>query len=545
MIWLVWLAALPFAARCEQIAVIHAKIWTGDTARPWARALLIDGNRIAAVGGDEQIQQRMAPHTKVIDAQGRLVIPGFNDAHTHFLSGSLGLANVDLTGICTLQAMKQAIASYARAHPEKAWITGRGWEYYCFPDQRLPTRQDLDAVVSDRPVFLAAYDGHTGWANSMALERADIHAATKFPGYGEIVKDPKTGEPSGALKEGAMALVRDRIPKVTREDKLAALRAGLKLAASLGITSIQNASGDEEELSLYEEMARGKELTLRSSLAFSLPPGTPLSRVKEVARLKSRGVRAVKLMMDGVIESNTAAMLDPYSDHPDKRGDPAWTAAPFHAIAALCDRNGLQIYTHAIGDRGVRMTLDAYEYARKQNGVRDARHRIEHIETIAPSDLTRFAPLGVMASMQPIHCDPDTIDLWSKAVGPARLPLAFPWRSIEKAGGQLVFSSDWPASLSVNPIRGLHNAVNRRTIEGKPAGGWIPEQRVSLETALRGYTTMAAYASFDEQSKGAIQPGMLADVVALSQDLFTIPPVEIHKTQVIWTIFDGRVIFTK
>ena len=325
---LVLLFALAAPGWCGQIAILNAKVWTGDPARPYAQALLVDGDRIAAVGSNAEIQKQKAADAKILDAAGKLVTPGFNDAHLHFLSGSLGLANIDLTGICTLASIQQKIAEYATAHPEKAWITGRGWEYYCFPNQRLPRKEDIDAVVKDRPVYLTAYDGHTSWANSKALERADINRATRFSGYGEIVKDPATGEPTGAFKEGAQALMRKHVPVVTRAEKLNALRTGMKLAASLGITSLQNASGDEEELGLYEELLRKGELTVRASLAFSVPPEAPLTRADEIAKLKATyttdmlRVRGVKLVMDGVIESFTAAMLEPYANNPGK-GSPA------------------------------------------------------------------------------------------------------------------------------------------------------------------------------------------------------------------------------
>jgi predicted amidohydrolase YtcJ len=543
---LLLLCVLPLAA--QQIAIHNAKAWTGDPKQPFAEAILIDNGRIQAVDTNTAIRQRHTSRTQVIDAAGKLVTPAFHDAHIHFLSGSLGLANIDLTGVCTLQSIQQKIAEYAKAHPEKQWITGRGWEYYCFPNQRLPRKEDIDAVVKDRPVLLTAYDGHTAWANTKALERADINRATRFEAYGEIVKDPG-GQPTGALKEGAIALVRKYVPATTRQEKLDALRQGMKLAASLGITSMQNASGDEEELSLYEELERSKELTVRISFALSIPPEAPLTRVDEVAALAKRynkglvRVRGVKLMMDGVIESFTAAMLEPYANHKGI-GSPAWTQQKFEAMVARCHRNGLQVFTHAIGDRGVRLTLDAYHKA--QTALpRDSRHRIEHIEIIHPDDLPRFARLGVLASMQPIHADPDTIDVWSQAIGPKRLPLSFPWHSLEQAGARPVFSSDWPASLSVNPIRGIHNAVNRRTIDGKPPEGWLPHQRVSLETALKNYTTNAAYAAFEEQAKGRIAAGMDADLIALSQDLFTISPMDIHKTTIDWTLFAGRLIYKK
>ncbi len=543
------LIAIAWNLAAADLAIVNARIWTADPARPWVEAMRIEGNRIAAVGTTAEIRSRTPPGTRLLDAQGRLVTPGLNDAHIHFLSGSLGLENIDLTGVCTLEGMQGKVAEYAKAHPEKEWITGRGWEYFCIPGQRLPRKEDLDAVVKDRPVYLIAYDGHTGWANSKALERADINRATRFSGFGEIVKDAKTGEPTGSLKENAQSLVRRKVPQPGRAEKLEAIRRGLKLAASLGLTSIQNASGDEEEVSLYRELLARGELTVRTSIAISVSPGAPLERAAQVAALKAKyagpmlAVRSVKLMIDGVIESYTAAMLAPYADRRDAVGEPAWSQPEFQAMVNALDARGIQIYTHAIGDRGVRLTLDAYRNAARRNKTQ-GRHRIEHIETVSPDDLPRFAREGVIASMQPIHADPSGVAVWSEAVGEARLPLAFAWRAVEQAGGRLIFSSDWPASISVSPIRGVHNAVNRRTIDGKPEGGWIPAQRVSLETALRAYTSSAAYASFEEAVKGQIKPGMLADAVVWSQDLFKTDPMRLHQTRPVWTLFDGRIIYT-
>ena len=248
-------------------------------------------------------------------------------------------------------------------------------------------------------------------------------------------------------------------------------------------------------------------------------------------------VKAAKFMIDGVIESKTAAMLEPYADGSQDVGSAAWSEADFKAAIGRVDRAGFQIYTHAIGDRGVRMTLDAYEAA-----GRAGRHRVEHIETIDAADLARFAKLGVIASMQPIHADPDGVEVWSKMIGPQRLPLSFAWRSLALAGARLVFSSDWPACITVNPWRGIHNAVNRRTSDGKPEGGWLPAQRLSVETALKAYTSSAAYASFEERIKGTLEPGKLADVIVLSQNLFDIDPMTIHETRVFLTVVDGKAV---
>jgi predicted amidohydrolase YtcJ len=398
----------------------NGKVWTANPAYPWAESVLIRGNRIAAVGAAEDLAKQ-ANGARVIDLKGRLAIPGFNDAHLHFLGGSLGLSQIDLNGICTLEGMQKEVAAFAAKHPDDKWLNGRGWEYVCIPQGRLPRKEDIDKVVPDRPVYLSAYDGHTAWVNTKALELAGINKNTTFTGFGEIVKDPQTGEPTGTLKEGAMGLVRRLVPVPGKARKLASLEAGLRLAASLGITSAQNANGSLDEIELYEELRRRGKLPLRTSLAMSVGPMEPEGSLTDYAKLRQKypgpllRAGAIKLMMDGVIASHTAAMLKPYSNNSKTSGKPAWTAEQFARTVAIADKLGLQIYTHAIGDRAVRMALDGYEAARKANGPRDARHRIEHIETIHPDDLPRFAALGVLPSMQPIHADPAGIGAYRPA----------------------------------------------------------------------------------------------------------------------------------
>jgi predicted amidohydrolase YtcJ len=386
-------------------------------------------------------------------------------------------------------------------------------------------------------------DGHTAWANSKALALASVTRDTRFSGFGELVLDEKSGEPTGCLKEGAMSLVSRLLPPVTRPQQLQALQQGLKLAASLGITSFLNASGSRDEVSLYEELLARSALTAR--VTFALSAGRDAATCSRDLDLKQRlrgpmvRVDAVKFMLDGVIESHTAAMLEPYSDGFAGAGDLAWAPDAYRQAVAACDAAGFQILTHAIGDRAIRTALDAYAPLKR------GRARIEHIESIHPADIPRFAALGVIASMEPIHADPGTVAVWSKAVGEKRLPYSFPWRALEQAGARLAFSSDWPASISLDPIRGIHNAVNRQTIYGQPPGGWLPQHRVSLESALRAYTIDAAYAAFEDDLKGSIQPGRLADFVVLSQDLFRIPPARIHETRVVTTVFDGKPIFQR
>lgn len=531
------------------LALTGGRVWTGNPAQPWAEAVAIRGDRIVAVGANQQIAGLAANETRRVDLAGRFVMPGINDSHIHFLSGALRLSQVDLNDAPSLEEMQKRVAGFVAENPGAPWILGFGWQYSALPGGRLPTRADLDSVVRDRPVYLAAYDGHTGWANSKALELAGVTAESKFAGYGEIVVDPATKQPSGVLKEGAMQLVRAPIPAPSREQKLEALRRMLRLAASLGITSIQNAGGSRADLELYRELLDRGELTARVSQAISVGPQATQEDIDRIAALAREfsgprlRVGAVKLMVDGVIETHTAAMLAPYSDDPASSGRPAWTQEQLNRVVAMADRAGLQVCIHAIGDRGVRMALDAFEQARKVNGSRDARFRIEHIETVSPEDIPRFARLGVIASMEPIHADPGTSEVWARAVGPERTRRGFAWRSLERAGARLIFGSDWPAAITVSPIRGLHNAVNRQTIAGRPPGGWAPQERVSLETALAAYTRSGAFASFEENIKGTLAPGMRADLLVLDADPFRAPPSEIHKRRVVMTVFDGRVVY--
>lgn len=542
-------------AKSPTLVLINGKIFTAENLTSFQEAVAITGNTITAVGKTDEIQKLVGDSTQVIDLQGRLVLPGFNDAHIHFMSGSEGLADVELTSTQSSKEVEAYIKKYVAEHPNSSWISGRGWQY-TFYEGGFPTRQMLDALIPDKPAYIRAYDGHTAWVNSKALELAGINKSYRFTGFGEVVKDSK-GEPTGILKEDAMGLVGNLIPEKTREENLEALRLGMKVAASLGITSIQNAHGDVEETELYETLLANNELTLRVGVAFSIDEKTSTTDLKKFVAVRDRigsnnpmmRAGAVKFMIDGVIEGHTAFMLEPYSDPVPKElsatGQVSMPLPRFNSLITTIDSLGFQIYTHAIGDRGVRETLNAYEAALNQNKRKDSRHRIEHIETINPADIPRFAQLGVMPSMEPIHAEPGTVEIWGKAVGEKRLPYSFAWNDLLKANAKLVFSSDWPACLSLNPIRGLHVAVTRRNPQGFPENGWVVNQKISMADAVYAYTYMGSYASFEEKIKGKIAPGYLADVIVLSQDLFTIDPMSTHTTQVDLTVFDGKVIYER
>ncbi len=541
--------------RSPDLILYNGKIWTGEDLNTFDEALAITDGIITEMGNSSQVLEFAGESTRKIDLGGKLVIAGFNDAHMHFLSGSLGLLEADLLNDTTLEQALDKTLDFIAKNPQKEWVTGRGWQYTFF-ESGLPDHESMAALDIDRPVFLKAYDGHSAYANKAALKLAGIDSSTDFEGFGELVKDGK-GEPTGVLKEEAMGLVASLIKEPTYEEKLEALRKGLEMAASLGITSVQNASGTEEDLRLFQDLLRKGELTVRYSAAFSIGSKTTEAQINRFEFLKdSLGdtnplirADAVKFMIDGVIESHSAAMLRPYSDlqagHPDSLGSLSLPVERYQKLVQELDRKGFRLLTHAIGDRGVREALAAYGATGPLDPFKETRHRVEHIEMISPDDLDRFALVGVMASMQPIHADPGTIAVWQDAVGEERLPYSFAWNSLLKADAQLVFSSDWPAAISPDPLRGIHVAVNRRAPDGFPQGGWVPEQKVTLAQALSAYTYLGAYSTFEETKKGLLQVGFMADLVVLSDDLFEIDPMKIHEVSVEKTIMDGKVIFEK
>ena len=531
--------------------IARGKVYTGNSEQPWAQAVAIHAGKIIAVGDESTVFKLRYAGTEVIEAGGRLVLPGFVDCHIHFLDGSLSLGRVNLEGAKDASDIQQRLRAYATKHPGNDWVLGRGWNYAMFGPEALPHKKYLDEVFPDRPVFLEGYDGHTYWANSKALSAAGITNETPDPRNGAIVRDPRTQEATGALKESAQELVARVVPQPSRNEKLAALRAGIKWANQQGLTRVHSAGGDFEQLDLYDELRREGQQTLRFYIAYFLNP--PNLRPQDLdaiesARKKYRDdwmdTNAVKMMVDGVVESHTAAMLEPYSDNPSTKGKLFWDPANYTAAVSELDRRGLQLFTHAIGDYGVRAALDAYEHAEEVNHTRDRRPRIEHIETITAADIPRFGKLGVIASMQPLHSypDADTLDVWARNAGPDRASRAWAWKSISSAGGHLAFGSDWPV-VTLNPWEGVQTAVTRQTKEGEPDAGFVPEQRLTVEEAVRGYTFGAAYAGRREKTEGSIERGKLADLIIVSRNIFDIDPHRIAETKVLTTIVGGRVVY--
>jgi predicted amidohydrolase YtcJ len=538
--------------------VVNARIYTVDAKHPWAEALAIHGGKILAVGSLQDINSLRAANTQVIDAGGRLVLPGFVDSHFHLLEGALNAQWMVIDASATLAEVQQQVKAYAAAHPEKKWIRGRGWQYPIFGGAAIPDKRFLDEVVPDRPVYLEAYDGHTFWANSKALQLAGITRQTPDPAGGVIGRDPKSGEPTGAIKEDAAdTLIERAIPPPTREERLQAIRFGVKEANRFGLVRVHCAGNlefsesDWDNVDLYDQLRRSGQLTLRVYLAdYIEPPALTAEKLQQIEETRHRhrdewiSAGAVKFFADGVIESHTAAMLAPYSDDPSQSGQLLWDPVNYTKAVTELDRRGLQIFTHAIGDRGIRMALDAYEAAQKTNHTTDARHRIEHIEDVSAADIPRFGQLGVIASFQPLHAYPneDTLDIWSRNVGPERTQRAWAWHSIESTGGRLAFGSDWPV-VTQNPWPGVQNAVTRQTTEGNPPGGFVPRERISLEDAVKAYTLGAAYAGHWEKTEGSLEPGKVADLIVISQDIFEIEPTEIGKTEVLLTMVSGKVVY--
>ncbi len=551
-------AAAQTSRQLADTVLLHAQIYTVDAQHPWAQALAIRNGKILAVGSDREIAHYRGAKTRVIDAKSRLVFPGFTDCHVHFLDGSTAMQQVNLDEAKTVAEIQQLVKTYAASHTKDEWVLGRGWMYPVFAPSGLPDKKYLDEIIPDRPVYLESYDGHSWWANSKALAAAHINKDTPDPAGGTIVRDPTTGEPTGAIKEDAAdALVRKAIPELSRQAKLELLRAGIKHANRLGVVRVHVLGGesagrdDLHQVDLLEELRRKGDLTLRFYLAYRLdPPEVSPQQMREIMQARERhhddwiAAGSVKFFLDGVIETHTAAMLSPYSDDPSLTGHLLWDPEKYKRFVAELDQRGIQIFTHAIGDRAIQLGLDAYENAAKANRTKDVRHRIEHIEAVSAADIPRFGQLGVIASMQPLHAypDDDTLKAWSPNVGPERIQRAWAWHSIHSAGGVLAFGSDWPI-VTISPWPGLQNAVTRQTTDGEPKGGWIPQERVSLADAIQGYTLNAAFAGHREKTEGSLEPSKLADLIIVSQDIFKIDPLKISKTEVLLTMVGGRVVY--
>jgi hypothetical protein len=539
--------ALAAGRPTADLIVTNARVWTVDPKRPEAEALAILGDRLVAVGNRAEVEAWRGPSTEVIDAGGRRVLPGFNDAHVHFVDGSAKLSRVDLKDARSPEEFTRRIAAAARALPKGQWVLGGNWDDQGFAHPQLPTRAWMDATTPDHPVWVDRYDGHMAVANSLALELAGVTAATKDPPGGEIVRDAR-GEPTGLLKDAAMASVSRVVPPLTAEARLDVIRQGLKHAAALGVTSVQDMNPAYEDVAAYADLLERGELTAR---IYAAPLETQWEDQAKLGLRRAFGspwlrLGALKGYADGSLGSTTAYFFEPYADAPGTRGLLSDEMLPLEGIRerlVKADAAGLQLCVHAIGDRGISMTLDLFEDVLKANGARDRRLRIEHAQHVAPADFARFSRQGVIASVQPYHAIDD--GRWADArIGPERSQSTYAFRSFLDHGVRLALGTDWFVA-PLNPMETLYAAVTRATLDGKRPGGWVPEQKITLAEAVAAYTAGSAYAEFQEKDKGSLTPGKLADLVILSQDVFAVPPAAIKDVVVETTIVGGKVVYRR
>ncbi|MEW6305728.1 MAG: amidohydrolase [Verrucomicrobiota bacterium] len=528
------------------LVIVNASVRTMEANQPVAQAVAVAGNRIAAVGSSEEVRKLAGPATRIVDARGQLLVPGFNDAHVHFISAGAQLSGVDLRDAASPKEFAERIGKFAAKLPRGRWITGGDWDHERWPGGPLPTREMIDAVTADVPVLVSRLDGHMALANSVALKLGGVTRNTPDPPGGLIVRDPKTGEPTGILKDAALSLVSRKIPPMSRAEKLDAARAATAHAAKLGVTSVQDMSAGAD-VGVYQELAERGELKTRINAISPLPAWE---------RLANTGVRAgfgndllrvggLKGFSDGSLGSSTAWFFEPYVNASENFGLPSDELLANGSGAMLenvrrADRAGLQVMIHAIGNRANDAVLSIYEQVAREHGARDRRFRIEHAQHLRLQDIPRFASGGVVASMQPYHVADD--GRWAeKRIAGERLKGTYAFRALLDAGVVLAFGSDWNVA-PLDPLQGIAAAVTRRTLDGKHPAGWIPEQKISVEEAVRAYSAGSAYAEFQEKVKGTLAPGMLADLVMLDRDIFSIPAAEIEKARVVLTVVDGKVV---
>ena len=535
------------------LIVFNGKVYTADASGSMAEAVAVRGNQILRVGSNREINRLRRPQTVVVDALGGAVLPGFNDASARFIDAGVALDSVDLRDATTLEEMAARVRAWAAAHPERPWVVGRGWSARSLDGS--PTRQLLDAAVADRPAYLLSLDGQSAWLNTSALHKAGITAATPAPADGAIVKEPR-GAPSGILQGTAVALAARVVPRTTTEDRARGLRGAIREAHRNGVTSVQDTVARPDDFIVYDDARRSGELNIRVFASINvdgLPEAEAFKRMESLSSqypddplFKMGGAR---IALDGPVESLEASVLQPYEgrsadgDAPDTVNFDA-----FNRFVRLLDARGWQVTAEASGDRAVRMALDAFEHAVRSNPEpqRPRRHRVDGVELVDAADVPRFGRLGVVATVEPQRAAPTTarLDAWTFAVGPERASRAWPNGSIVSARGKLAFGSGAPASM-LDPMQSIHAAVTRTTVDGLPEGGWAPAERVTVKRAINALTSVPAFASFDEQRKGTLTSGMLADLVVLSDDIFDTSDAQLAHTTVDVTIFDGKIVYRR
>ncbi len=541
------LASTLSAQSYADLILTNGKIWTVNSAQPQAEAVACIGSRIVAVGSAAEIRKWAGSSTQTIDLGGKLVLPGFNDAHVHFYAGGSHLASVKLRDAESETVFRNRIQAYAAKLPKGRWILGGDWDHENWTPARLPTRQLIDEAAGDHPVFINRLDGHMSLANTIALKLAGVDRNTPDPPGGTIVRDAN-GEPTGVLKDAAMDAVERVIPAPSEDEIADAMRAAMRYAAENGVTSVQDMSAAPEILRVYQKLLRAGELTVRVA---GRQPLATWKRLADVGLLAAFGgpnlqIGGLKGFADGSLGSTTALFFEPYLDAPNTNGlanDEMIPESKMFGHIQSADAAGLQVAIHAIGDKANHTILNMYEEVETKNGARDRRFRIEHAQHLRQDDILRFAKLHVIASMQPYHAIDD--GRWAeKRIGPERAKGTYAFRTLLDTGAVLAFGSDWHVA-PMEPILGIYAAATRRTLDGKHPGGWIPEQKITVPEAIRAYTWGSAYASFDDKYKGTIEVGKLADLAVLSSDILTIDPAGIDKVKVVLTVFDGKIIYRR
>jgi len=547
--------ASPSAQAKADIVFRNGAVYTVDRVRSWAEAVAVRGEKIVYVGGNGGAAKYVGPKTKVVDLQGKMILPGFQDAHVHPLWAGVERQDCFLYELETKEDYLKEVADYAAKHPRDTWIRGAGWSMSAFP-KGIPDRRDLDAVVPDRPVLLYSKDGHSAWVNSKALAAAGITRDTPDPDGGRIDRD-RDGEPVGSLQEEAAAnLVTKLMPRRTPEQTRHGLRVAVEELNALGITSFQEADAylDDYEgyrmLDVYRDVDRAGGLTARVVLSLRFDPEKGEAQIPELIRARrdyTRGrvhAHTVKIFQDGVIESKTAAMLQPYRGGDGDRGKPLIDPETLKRIVTHIDREGFQLHFHCIGDAAIRQVFDALEAARRANGVRDSRHHLSHIQVFHPDDIPRFRDLGAVANFQPLWALADDYinDLTLPILAPETHRWIYPIGSVLRSGGIVAFGSDWSVS-SANPLEEMEVAVRRADWADADAKPFIPEERIDLRDAITAFTINSAYVNFQDDRTGSIEAGKLADLVVLDRNLFAIDPNRISEAKVLLTLLGGRPVY--
>ena len=524
------------------VAIVNGVVWTADSARPWAEAIAMSGDRIVAVGSSADVRRLTSPSTRVIDANGRMVVPGFIDSHVHFLAGGMNLASVQLRDARTPSDFIARIKSFAATVPAGTWITGGDWDHQNWGGE-LPQRSWIDSVTPNNPVWINRLDGHMALANSAALRAANVPMTGGDISGGTITRDA-SGQPTGIFKDNAQEAVDKAVPDPAPAMLDRALDAAMTYANERGVTSVDH-MGTWADLAVFERARHAG--TLRTRIYASVPLAT-WARLRDTVAARGRGdawlrIGGLKGFVDGSLGSHTAAMMQPFTDAPNDTGLLVNTPADLYSWTSNADKSRLHVIVHAIGDRAIDLQLSIFERVARENGARDRRFRIEHAQHIAPNDVARFGQLGVIPSMQPYHAIDD--GRWAeKVIGHERAKTTYAFRSLKESGARLVFGSDWPVAPAT-PLEGIYAAVTRRTLDDRNPGGWIPEQKISVEDALRAYTIDAAYATFDEKDKGSLAVGRLADVVIVDRNLTRIPPETIRDARIDYTIVGGRIVYQR